>query len=51
MKVKELIELLKLQPENAEILIDCRYIDDAEIYNQSNWYTDEPETVVVHIET
>ena len=51
MKVKELIELLKQQPEDAEILIDCRHIDDADIYNQSGWYASEPETVVVHIDT
>ena len=51
MKVKELIELLKKQPEDAEILIDCRCIDDAEIYSQSEWYADEPETIVVHINT
>lgn len=51
MKVKELIELLKQQPEDAEVLIDCRRIDDAEIYNQSGWYASEPETVVVHIDT
>lgn len=51
MKVKELIELLKQQPEDAEILIDCRHIDDVEIYNQSDWYATEPETIVVHINT
>lgn len=51
MKVKELIELLKQQPEDAEILIDCRHIDDVEIYSQSDWYADEPETIVVHINT
>ena len=51
MKVKELIELLKQQPEDAEVLIDCRHIDDADIYNQSGWYANEPETIVVHIDT
>lgn len=51
MKVKEFIELLKQQPEDAEVLIDCRHIDDAEIYNQSDWYATEPETIVVHINT
>ena len=51
MKVKELIELLKQQPEDAEILIDCRIIDDVGIYNQSGWYATEPETIVVHIDT
>ena len=51
MKVKELIELLKQQPEDADILIDCRHIGDAEIYSQSDWYANEPETIVVHIET
>ena len=51
MKVKELIELLKQQPEDAEILIDCRCTDDVYIYSQSDWYANEPETVVVHIDT
>lgn len=51
MKVKELIELLKQQPEDAEILIDCRHTDYVVIYNQSDWYADEPETIVVHINT
>ena len=51
MKVKEFIELLKQQPEDAAILIDCRNIDDVEIYSQSDWYEDEPETIVVHINT
>lgn len=51
MKVKELIELLKQQPEDAEILIDCRHIDDVEIYSQYDWYADEPETTVVHMNT
>ena len=51
MKVKELIELLKQQPEDAEVLIDCRHIDDVEIYNQSDRYVNEPETIVVHINT
>jgi hypothetical protein len=51
MKVKELIELLKQQPEDAEILIDCRHIDDVEIYSQSDWYAGEEEIIVVHINT
>ena len=51
MKVKEFIELLLQQPEDAEILIDCRRTDDVEIYNQSGWYSTEPETVVVRIDT
>ena len=51
MKVKELIELLKQQLEDAEVLIDCKHIDDAEIYSLSDWYATEPETIVVHIDT
>ena len=33
MKVKELIELLKEQPQDADMLIDCRSTDDIEINN------------------
>ena len=51
MKVKKFIELLKQQPEDTDILIDCRHIDDVEIYNQFGWCANEPETIVVHIDT
>lgn len=49
MKVKELVELLLKQPQDADILIDCRQTDDIEIYSHVGWYQDAEDEVVVHI--
>lgn len=51
MKVKELIELLKEQPQDADVLIDCRSTDDIEINNAGGWYYHDKSEIVVHITT
>ena len=51
MKVKELIELLKEQPQDADVLIDCRSTDDIEINNADGWYIYDDSEIVVHITT
>ena len=51
MKVKELIELLKEQPQDADVLIDCRSTDDIEISDAVGWYYQDKSEIVVHITT
>ena len=51
MKVKELIELLKEQPQDADMLIDCRSTDDIEINNADEWHIYDESEIVVHITT
>ena len=51
MKVKELIELLKEQPQDGDVLIDCRSTDYIEINNVDGWYSYDKSEIVVHITT
>lgn len=51
MKVKELIELLLQQPQDADILIACRDIDDAMLYSKSGFYLNDKDELVVFIDT
>ena len=51
MKVKESIELLKEQPQDVDVLIDCRSTDDIEINNADWWYIYDESEIVVHITT
>ena len=51
MKVKELIELLKEQPQDVDVSIDCRSTDDIEINNADCWYYHDESEIVVHITT
>lgn len=45
MKVKELIELLEAFDGDLEVLVDCRSLDNAVVYESNDYYQDE--TVVM----
>ena len=51
MKVKELVELLLQQPQDADILIDCRDIDDVILYAKDGFYLNNTDEIVVFIDT
>lgn len=48
MTVGELIELLKTFDQDAEVLIECRDIDNLESYESTDFYKDG--TKVLHID-
>lgn len=51
MKVKELVELLLQQPQDADVLIDCRDIDDVIVYAKDGFYLNNTDEIVVFIDT
>ena len=51
MKINAVAGSGKEQPQDADVLIDCRSTDDIEINNADGWYYHDKSEIVVHITT